>query len=59
MNQTATLQKLEEMRLNGFGRIYRQMTGNNKGGILQQMKSLPILFRQNGMTDITDACNGL
>ena len=32
MNQTATLQKLEEMRLNGFARIYRQMqeTGNNK-----------------------------
>jgi len=32
MNQTATLQKLEEMRLNGFARIYRQMqeTGNNR-----------------------------
>lgn len=26
MNQTATLQKLEEMRLNGFVRAYRQMT---------------------------------
>jgi len=32
MNQTATMQKLEEMRLNGFARIYRKMqeTGMNK-----------------------------
>jgi DNA replication protein DnaC len=32
MNQTATLQKLEELRLNGFARIYRKMqeTGMNK-----------------------------
>ncbi len=32
MNQTATLQKLEEMRLSGFSRIYRQMleVGTNK-----------------------------
>ncbi len=32
MNQTATMQKLEEMRLSGFARIYRQMqeTGMNK-----------------------------
>jgi DNA replication protein DnaC len=32
MNQTATMQKLEEMRLNGFARIYRKMqeTGMSK-----------------------------
>lgn len=32
MNQTATMQKLEEMHLNGFARIYRKMqeTGMNK-----------------------------
>lgn len=32
MSQTATMQKLEEMRLNGFARIYRKMqdTGMNK-----------------------------
>lgn len=32
MNQTATMQKLEEMRLSGFSRIYREMqeTGINK-----------------------------
>lgn len=32
MNQTATMQKLEEMNLNGFARIYRKMqeTGINK-----------------------------
>jgi DNA replication protein DnaC len=32
MNQTATMQKLEEMRLSGFARIYRQIqeTGMNK-----------------------------
>jgi len=32
MNQTATMQKLEEMRLSGFARIYRQMqeVGMNK-----------------------------
>jgi len=32
MNQTATMQKLEEMRLNGFARVYRKMqeTGMNK-----------------------------
>ena len=32
MNQTATLQKLEELRLNGFARVYRKMqeTGMNK-----------------------------
>jgi DNA replication protein DnaC len=32
MNQTATMQKLEEMRLSGFARIYRQLqeTGMNK-----------------------------
>jgi len=32
MNQTATMQKLEEMRLSGFSRVYREMqeTGMNK-----------------------------
>ncbi len=32
MNQTATMQKLEEMRLKGFSRVYREMqeTGMNK-----------------------------
>ncbi len=32
MNQTATMQKLEEMRLSGFSRVYREMqeTGINK-----------------------------
>ena len=32
MNQTATMQKLEEMRLKGFSRVYREMqeSGMNK-----------------------------
>ncbi len=41
MNQTVTLQKLEEMRLSGFSRIYRQMleTGMNKDFTIDEVIS--------------------
>lgn len=39
MNQTATMQKLEEMRLTGFSRVYREMmeTGNSKDFTVDEM----------------------
>ncbi len=39
MNQTATMQKLEEMRMNGFSRMYRQMqeTGMNKNFTIDEI----------------------
>lgn len=41
MNQTATMQKLEEMRLHGFSRVYREMmdTGMNNNFTIDEVIS--------------------